>query len=648
MRIHHFVLLFTILFASEPVLAQSKQGYIKAGNTCLEEGDAFCAVAHYRSALDYGEDAAVHLFLARGNMMLHDYREAQAHAQQVIALQSTGPATTEATLIAADCARRLGQFDKAKYLTEQTMAADSASVVILSPFKSALEKAELRSRDTLPLRVTPLGGDVNSPQSDFAPVLLGDSVLYYSSLRYMAPGSKPESSTSRITRFSLAGSAEKSSPLPASINQVSFNNANASVSPDGKWMVFTRCLKDENNRLQCNLYASNNRNGKWTDAFRLPATINAAGSTTTQPCIVTSGAEGYRLFFSSDRPGGSGGMDIWTCAFNGDKYSDLKNAGTLVNGSTDEFSPFLDLLNDTLYFSSERPEGLGGLDLYAIPWPVRDSPAKLLSPPLNSGYNDLYLTRGYGTTQRQLLVSNRPPAKSLQGSACCYDIFAVERIELSKKDSAAWASNARNAFDSPEAFGRLNMDDKLKTINSAFPIRLYFDNDYPDPRSRKPSTSTQVDALARDYMGRERDYLERQENEEAAETIRTFFLDSVGGYLDRLDRFSDQLVQVLESDTGKILIRITGTASPLAETRYNLILSERRINSLLNYWKAWGGGELRTHLDSGRLQIDFDPSGESRSAGNVSDDYADVSKSVYSLGACLERRIEVIRIEQLP
>jgi hypothetical protein len=86
----------------------------------------------------------------------------------------------------------------------------------------------------------------------------------------------------------------------------------------------------------------------------------------------------------------------------------------------------------------------------------------------------------------------------------------------------------------------------------------------------------------------------------------------------------------------------------LAESRYNVILSNRRIVSLENYWKNRLGGRLKEALDKNTLLLEFIPAGEEKSAANVSDDLRDLSKSVYSREAALERRIELTSIDLIP
>jgi hypothetical protein len=156
------------------------------------------------------------------------------------------------------------------------------------------------------------------------------------------------------------------------------------------------------------------------------------------------------------------------------------------------------------------------------------------------------------------------------------------------------------------------------------------------------------DELTLQYLNREADYVQQQRSPEMSTLISAFFNDSVRSNLSRLETFSNLLDATLQRYSGRVKITITGTASPLAESRYNVILSNRRIVSLENYWKNRLGGRLKEALDKNTLLLEFIPAGEEKSAANVSDDLRDLSKSVYSREAALERRIELTSIDLIP
>jgi hypothetical protein len=194
-------------------------------------------------------------------------------------------------------------------------------------------------------------------------------------------------------------------------------------------------------------------------------------------------------------------------------------------------------------------------------------------------------------------------------------------------------------------FNALPATEQLSYIRSAFPIRLYFDNDHPDPRSGLSTTKSVYDILAINYLKKKEEYIRQQASDSLIDGITHFFEDSVTTNFDKLERFTLLLTEVLKKPNLKLKITITGSASPLAESRYNVILSNRRIRSLENYWRRWKNGELSQAFTGNKLEIVFIPAGEEKAQSGVSDNIKDLSRSVYSRDAALERRIELSEIE---
>jgi len=75
-----------------------------------------------------------------------------------------------------------------------------------------------------------------------------------------------------------------------------------------------------------------------------------------------------RLVFASDRPGGQGGYDLYLSRYVAGRWTEPMNLGPEVNSPADEFRPVIvpapEFENDLLLFSSKRPGGAGGYDLY--------------------------------------------------------------------------------------------------------------------------------------------------------------------------------------------------------------------------------------------------------------------------------------------
>lgn len=121
----------------------------------------------------------------------------------------------------------------------------------------------------------------------------------------------------------------------------------------------------------------------WSNVKQLP--FNDKESNACHPAI---SVEGDMLYFSSDRPGGHGGMDIWVSRRLADQWSEPVNLGPEVNTEGEEVFPFVHA-DGTLYFASNSHVGFGGLDLFSTK-KVGDSWAKPenLNPPFNSENDD--------------------------------------------------------------------------------------------------------------------------------------------------------------------------------------------------------------------------------------------------------------------
>jgi outer membrane protein OmpA-like peptidoglycan-associated protein len=138
------------------------------------------------------------------------------------------------------------------------------------------------------------------------------------------------------------------------------NEGAQSLSSDGTYMYFTACGRS-GGLGSCDIYFSALHDGKWSMPVNLGSPVNTP-YWETQPSV---NATGKMLFFSSNRPGGSGGKDLWYSVYkqNG-KWSVPKNLGKTINTSGDEISPFIHFDGRTLYFSSDGRPGMGGLDIY--------------------------------------------------------------------------------------------------------------------------------------------------------------------------------------------------------------------------------------------------------------------------------------------
>ncbi|HWY38065.1 MAG TPA: OmpA family protein [Bacteroidia bacterium] len=178
----------------------------------------------------------------------------------------------------------------------------------------------------------------------------------------------------------------------------------------------------DNNRSEAFIYMAKMQDGKFFECLKLDKNVNIAGYKSIHPYV---SFDGSKLYFSSNRPGGKGGMDIWYCDIdeNGNT-GEPHNLGASVNTPGDEVSPFFHQVSSTLFFASNGHSGLGGLDIFKSSYNVDDTTytmAKNLGLPINSSKDDAYLimertqSKGYFASDRE----------DCQGGHC-YDIYEFD------------------------------------------------------------------------------------------------------------------------------------------------------------------------------------------------------------------------------
>jgi outer membrane protein OmpA-like peptidoglycan-associated protein/tetratricopeptide (TPR) repeat protein len=163
-----------------------------------------------------------------------------------------------------------------------------------------------------------------------------------------------------------------------------YHNSNLALSADGNTLfIYT----DDGGG---DILYSERQGGTWGEPKPLPGIIN---STYEEKSISISKDEKY-LYFSSNRPGGFGGLDIYRATKDGKgEWTVVKSLGPKINSEFDDDGPFIDYDGVTLYFSTKGRNGMGGFDIYKS---VLDPATNEWSEPENLGYpintpdNDIY------------------------------------------------------------------------------------------------------------------------------------------------------------------------------------------------------------------------------------------------------------------
>lgn len=216
-----------------------------------------------------------------------------------------------------------------------------------------------------PIKFSPenLGPAINTQYDEYLPYLTADErTIFFTSRRPGNIGGYNNEYRDFLEDFLYCelkdGEWQMAENLGPPVNTEG-NEGAASFSPDGQYVYFTSCGR-RGGFGDCDLYVSKLDGNKWSIPENLGPLVNTGGWE-SQPCISN---DGRTLYFSSNRPGGQGGHDIWYSTFEKGRWTEAKNMGAVINTDGNEFCPFLHADGKTLYFSSNTHPGFGNLDLF--------------------------------------------------------------------------------------------------------------------------------------------------------------------------------------------------------------------------------------------------------------------------------------------
>jgi outer membrane protein OmpA-like peptidoglycan-associated protein/tetratricopeptide (TPR) repeat protein len=251
--------------------------------------------------------------------------------------------------------------------------------------------------------------NINTDKSDFGAVLV-DNTVYFTSARNGSNKTHGWTKEPFLDIYKADFNDDGSISNSVAVTELNskYHDATVSISADGKTVYFTSDSfrensfeKDKENKLKIgknNLYKASNKDGKWENIIPLP--FNSKDYSTSNPCL---SMDGKTLYFSSNMPGSIGGVDIWKVAINQDgSYGNPENLGPKVNTLDNESFPYSSD-EDILYFASSGRQGFGGLDVFKIDL-KKTAEAINVGKPVNSEKDDFALT--FNTTKNYGFISS--------------------------------------------------------------------------------------------------------------------------------------------------------------------------------------------------------------------------------------------------
>ncbi|MCB0430293.1 MAG: DUF2914 domain-containing protein [Flavobacteriales bacterium] len=231
-------------------------------------------------------------------------------------------------------------------------------------------------KDTVDVVYTNMGPQINSPYEEYAPaVSADDEVLIFTSRR--PSGEKHEHleddgmyDEDIYITFKQEGAWQPAHPLLGNVNTKK-HDASIGLSADAQ-KLFVYHKGD--------IYVSDLDGRYWTK----PESFGSAVNSPWQETHISMNAARNLIVFSSDRPGGQGGKDLYSARLQPDgSWGEVTNLGPTINTKDDEDAPFIHPDDHMLYFSSTGHNSMGGYDIF---YTEMDDKTDKWSEPKNLGY----------------------------------------------------------------------------------------------------------------------------------------------------------------------------------------------------------------------------------------------------------------------
>lgn len=404
-------LMLAILSASLPAQTLSWRKHVKLADEYYKKGRFAEAAVNYRAAWEQKNNKKDLIFkAAECAYLIKDYSAAADAYQHIKDREKQFP---KVGLKYGLALKQKGQYEQASRELANFLEAykgedkDQVALQVENEIRGCELGLKMLSTPASPtVEVQHLSNFVNTPQTEFAPIPINDELLYFSSTK---------DGRAQIYRSQMINGEWGMPEIPSAFPIIEEDHfCNGALTPDNKRFYFTIC-KPSNSagggvRTRCELFVTKRIGAGWTEPEQLKDYINLENATTTHPYVVYNGNTEI-LYFSSNRSGGFGGMDIWfvTRDINsGDlDFTFPINAGSNINSTGDEITPYYDLENAQLYFASNGQVTIGGYDIFRSKGSrTQWSTIENIGLPYNSSADDFFFIES-PSKKSGFFVSNR-------------------------------------------------------------------------------------------------------------------------------------------------------------------------------------------------------------------------------------------------
>jgi outer membrane protein OmpA-like peptidoglycan-associated protein len=398
-----------------------------------------------------------------------------------------------------------------------------------------------------------------------------------------------------VTKAGSRRNVDHTAKVPGDINSI-YHDGPVTITKNGQTMYFSRNnftedieVKDRKGLTNMKIYRATLVDSVWTNIEDLP--INGDEFSTQHAALNT---DDTKLYFTSDRPGGYGGSDIYVADINLDgSLGEPQNIGNVVNTESAEGFPFINN-EGVLFFSSDGHTGLGLLDIFATIKGEDESTIEdviNLGIPVNSNSDDFAFTMntngitGYFASNRRggrgsddIYAFHREPVLHVEGTVTdAINTNPIQNAKITLFDE----NNKEIAFMETDENGYYQINiDRNKDYKIVASQDKYID-DYRKFTSK--NIQTELITINANLL------LNPVPNVVKLAELNTIYFDFDKHNI-RTDAALelDKIVNLMQNDYPEMVIRIESHTDSRGKLTYNDKLSIDRANSTYEYLVSKG------------------------------------------------------------
>jgi len=460
--------------------------------------------------------------------------------------------------------------------------------------------------------VDPLPTAINGANMEGAPLFESEDKIIYNSLfvpsgkTYDAESTELPTPTYFIAK-KQAGDWQKEGKWKTLDLGGGYYPVSAAFNPQKTRLYVSGCKNLHTKKQNCDLFRVAFRNGIWGKAERIESGVSSAAQE-RHPAVGIDDKGRETLYFASDREEGKGGFDIWYSTFYEKKnsYREPRNAGSRLNSVGDELTPYIDPESGEFYYSSDAHPGYGGLDIFrSVGARSRWKEPENIGSEINGPMDELYYVLA-PSGQSGFFVSNRQYQNKSQ--PCCDDLFYFIDPDLVKLNYAGIVKNESDEsiggavisiYETDDSTGEAYLRKRMVTDDMGrYDFRLEPDKQYLVKAAKGGYFTDEKEISTLGKIASDEIKLDMilAEMDDQPVLLGNVYYDFNSAVLTEESKQTlDTTFYQLMIRNPEIIVEVSSHTDSKGQSDYNLALSQKRAEAVINYLMGKG-------IDKNRLK----------------------------------------------